>query len=90
MLSEQDLQLSTSVKHKEQRQTALQHLTLNPTVTIKTQNYNNILPCNKAKTFIDEWKEGAFPVLSLLDGNKLKSSVIGDTVFGYIVLRSRY
>ena len=80
--------LLTSVKHTGNWD-SLQHLTQNPTVTIKTQNYNNILPCNKAKTFIDEW-EGAFPVLSLLDGNKVKSSVIGDTVFGYIVLRSRY
>ena len=28
---------------QEETETALQHLTQNPTVTIKTQNYNNII-----------------------------------------------
>ena len=35
--------LSTSVQHKEETETALQQLTQNPAMTIKTQNYNNII-----------------------------------------------
>ena len=34
--------LSTSVKHKEENRDSLQHHTQKPTVTVKTQNYNNI------------------------------------------------
>lgn len=46
------------------------------------QHYIFIYHIIKQRPTLMNGRRGAFPLLSLLAGNKLKSSVIGDTLFG--------